>query len=104
MLLLTNAKRFSVRDWSNELSDFKMGDTVTTFAASLISEVVDSSQKEQIVEVLYEVADYELEFLQSYTIHLIDLLSGFEDETPTELEVDDIVDYTLQHMGIDVRN
>mgnify|MGYP003624508284 FL=1 len=81
-----------------------MSDTVTTFAASLISEVVSPSIKDEIVEVLYEVSDYELEFLQSYSIHLIDLLSGLENETPTELEVDDLVDYTLQHMGIDVRN
>ena len=81
-----------------------MSDTVTTFAASLISEVVSPSIKDEIVEVLYEVNDYELEFLQSYSIHLIDLLSGLENETPTELEVDDLVDYTLQHMGIDVRN
>ena len=81
-----------------------MSDTVTTFAASLISEVVSPSIKDEIVEVLYEVSDYELEFLQSYSIHLIDLLSGLENETPTEIEVDDLVDYTLQHMGIDVRN
>ena len=81
-----------------------MSDTVTTFAASLISEVVSPSIKDEIVEVLYEESDYELEFLQSYSIHLIDLLSGLENETPTELEVDDLVDYTLQHMGIDVRN
>ena len=81
-----------------------MSDTVTTFAASLISEVVSPSIKDEVVEVLYEVNDYELEFLQSYSIHLIDLLSGLESETPTELEVDDLVDYTLQHMGIDVRN
>jgi|TARA_R110000751_G_scaffold70225_2_gene142477 hypothetical protein len=81
-----------------------MSDTVTTFAASLISEVVSPSIKDEVVEVLYEVNDYELEFLQSYTIHLIDLLSGLENETPTEIEVDDLVDYTLQHMGIDVRN
>tara|TARA_R110001592_G_scaffold23752_2_gene92704 strand:+ start:3441 stop:3722 length:282 start_codon:yes stop_codon:yes gene_type:complete len=93
-----------VLDWSNELKDFKMSDTVTTFAASLISEVVSPSIKDEVVEVLYEVNDYELEFLQSYSIHLIDLLSGLESETPTELEVDDLVDYTLQHMGIDVRN
>jgi len=90
-----------VLDWSENLDDFKMGDTVSTFAASLIAKVAKEN-KEDFVEALFHVCDYELEFLQSYTIHLIDLLSDLPTETPTELEVDDLVDYTLQHMGIDV--
>ena len=90
-------------DWSESLEDFKMGETVTTFAAALIAEVAED-RKEEFVDVLFQVCDYELEFLQSYSIHLIDLLSGLNTDTPTELEVDDLVDYTLQHMGINVNN
>jgi hypothetical protein len=93
-----------VLDWTESLENFKMGDTVSTFTASLIAEVCKQHDypKEEFVESLFEVCDYELEFLQSYTVHLIDMLSDLPNETPTELEVDDLVDYTLQHMGIDV--
>ena len=52
-------------DWSESLEDFKMGETVTTFSAALIAEVAED-KNEEFVDVIFQVCDYELEFLQSY--------------------------------------
>ncbi len=94
------------QDWDDALKEFKMNETTTTFAASLISKMLNEDDREKILPVFFAISDYELEFLSSYTMHLVDMLATADKanesgDTPAELEIDDLIDYTLQHMGID---
>lgn len=92
-------------DWDGELNENKLSDTTTTFAASLLSSRIREEDREQLVSLFYLIGDYEMEFLYSYTMHLVDMLSEIDKNTGeddhTELEITDLMEYTLQHMGID---
>jgi hypothetical protein len=93
--------------WSDELSDNKLTETTTTFAASLISPSIRKEDREKLISLLFLIGDYEMEFIYSYTMHLVDMLAEIDKNTSeddhTELEIQDLMDYTLQHMGIDGR-
>lgn len=91
--------------WNESLSDYKMNATTTEFLALMLSEKLDLETRERLLPSLFEVGDYEMEFLYSYTVHLIDILAEIDekstDENPQELDVEDVIKYSLQHMGID---
>jgi hypothetical protein len=93
--------------WNDELSDNKLTETTTTFAASLISPSIRKEDREKLISLLFLIGDYEMEFIYSYTMHLVDMLAEIDKNTSeddhTELEIQDLMDYTLQHMGIDGR-
>ena len=91
-------------DWSQALSEWKMENgTTSEYAASLFSNFGDDETKQELLERLFMIGDYELEFLYSYTVHFLDLLEGMaarKDDSKLEINLDDIVGYTLEHMGI----
>jgi hypothetical protein len=76
--------------------------TTSEFAASLLRDFATDDKRNELLEILYQVGDYELEFLTSYTIHFLDLLDTMrESNEKIEIDLGDIVGYTLEHMGID---
>jgi hypothetical protein len=93
--------------WNDELSDNKLTETTTTFAASLISPSIRKEDRERLISLLFLIGDYEMDFIYSYTLHLVDMLAEIDKNTGeddhTELDIQDLMDYTLQHMGIDGR-
>lgn len=92
-------------DWSNSLEDYKMNATTTEFLASLLANELDQETRERLLPSLYLVGEYEMEFIYSFAIHMIDMLAEVDknssDENPQELNIEDLVKYSLQHMGID---
>lgn len=92
-------------DWNNNLDDYKMNATTTEFAASLLAGELDEDIRERLLPVLYLIGDYEMEFIYSFALHMIDMLAEVDknssDDNPQELNIEDLVKYSLQHMGID---
>lgn len=92
-------------DWNNSLEDYKMNATTTEFLASLLANELDQETRERLLPSLYLVGEYEMEFIYSFAIHMIDMLAEVDknssDENPQELNIEDLVKYSLQHMGID---
>jgi hypothetical protein len=92
-------------DWNDRLDDFKMNATTTEFAAGLLSKQLIEEDRERLLPYLYVIGDYEMEFIYSFAIHMVDMLAEIEkntgDDDHQNLEIDDLIKYTLQHMGID---
>lgn len=92
-------------DWNDSLEDYKMNATTTEFLASLLANELDQETRERLLPSLYLVGEYEMEFIYSFAIHMIDMLAEVDknssDENPQELNIEDLVKYSLQHMGID---
>jgi hypothetical protein len=92
-------------DWNNSLADYKMNATTTEFTASLLAKELDEETRKQLLPVLFLIGEYEMEFIYSFAIHMIDMLAEVDknssDDNPQELNIEDLVKYSLQHMGID---
>lgn len=90
-------------NWKQVISDWKMeSGTTSEFAASLLSDFAEDEKRLELLDILYMVGDYELEFLMSYTVHFLDMLDSLKNNSETmEINLEDIVGYTLEHMGID---
>ena len=92
-------------NFQEELDSSKMTETTSVFAASVLAGVLTQEEKDRVVESLLEVGEYEMDFIWSYTLHLVDLLSAAnESGEKKELGIDTLITYTLQHMGIDVNS
>ena len=78
------------------------------FLASLIGKTEFGDEtKLKLAEFLLLSSDYELDFLYSFTAHLSDLLAdiekiGRDSEHPLEFTVSEILERTLESMGVTV--
>ena len=93
--------------WDDELSNLRMKDTPMVYLSGLLSEL-DFSDEDLIslAECALTGGDYELEFLYSFTAHLMDLMADIEEigktaSQPIEYTVSEILERTLQSMGVE---
>ena len=88
------------------MNEMKMEETPMVFLSSLLGQMdIDKDTKIKIAENILIAGDYELDFLYSFTVHLADLLADIEKigegaEQPLELNVSELLERTLQLMGV----
>ena len=92
--------------WDERMNEMKMEETPMVFLSSLLGQMdIDKDTKIQIAENILIAGDYELDFLYSFTVHLADLLADIEkigegEEQPLEFNVSELLERTLQLMGV----
>ena len=92
--------------WDERMNEMKMEETPMVFLSSLLGQMdIDKDTKIKIAENILIAGDYELDFLYSFTVHLADLLADIEKigegaEQPLEFNVSELLERTLQLMGV----
>ncbi len=90
------------------LNEMKMGVMTSVFAAQQLKNMklysgLSDTQKAEAADLMLDVSSYELDFIFSYTAHLLDLIAdidSIDSEEPIEFSLTEIVDRGLNSMGI----
>lgn len=92
-------------NWNESLEGYKMNATTTEYIASLLAQELDQETRERLLPCLFLTGEYEMEFIYSFAVHMVDMLAEVDknssDDDPQEFDLEDLVKYSLQHMGID---
>lgn len=92
--------------WDDRLGGMKMEDTPMVYLSTLLGAMdLDDETKVQLAERVLLGGDYELDFLYSFTAHISDLFADIEEigktaEKPIEFTVSELLERTLQLMGV----
>ena len=95
-------------DWGDSLGDLKLEETPMVFLSRLLSDLDISKEKKiELAEAVLFGGEYELDFLFSFTAHLIDLMADIEQisrnsENKLEFGVSELMERTLELMGVDL--
>ena len=92
--------------WDDRLGGMKMEDTPMVYLSTLLGAMdLDDDVRVQLAERVLLGGDYELDFLYSFTAHISDLFADIEEigktaEKPLEFTVSELLERTLQLMGV----